>query len=198
MPIFQFFKLPLFDANQNNSPASQIFSSLKHIVEDSKRLQVKGQIGILTSDTRDDAFRTYNMLKDSGNSESLDVIESSLFVLCLDDDIKSDQDIWTRSAINSLHGYGSQTNGFNRWFGKAIQMIVAKSGEVSISNEHSFCEAVPVIAMADDMLDKMKDNHDLLQSQSPMLDDIAHVPFKVDSQIEEEIKRAAKSLDAYV
>ena len=186
----------MFDANQNNSSASQIFSSLKHIVEDSKRLQVKGQIGILSSDARDDAFRTYNMLKESGNSESLDVIESSLFVLCLDDDIKSDQDIWTSSAINSLLGYGSQINGYNRWFGKAIQMIVAKSGEVSISNEHSFCEAVPVIAMADDMLDRMKDNHDLVQSQSPMLDDIAHVPFKLDSRIEEEIKRAAKSLDA--
>ena len=75
-------------------------------------------------------------------------------------------------------------------------MIVAKSGEVSISNEHSFCEAVPVIAMADDMLDKMKDNHNIVQSQSPMLDDIAHVSFKLDSRIEEEIKRAAKSLDA--
>ena len=124
---------------------------------------------------------------------------------------------------------GPSGNGFNRWFGKALQVlnfkiliqdnfkikiflclylsscsnlytffspkqfIVAKSGEVGISNEHSFCEAVPVIAMADDILEKINaDQYDIKES-SPM-DQILHIPFKLDSRLENEIDQASLKL----
>ena len=99
--------MPIFDANQNVISAAQIFSALKTIVEESRRLHIKGQIGVLTSDSRDDAFRTYNLLLQENNKESLDTIETGLFLLCLDDDINSEQDPWTKTALNSLHGFGS-------------------------------------------------------------------------------------------
>ena len=76
----------------------------------------------------------------------------------------------------------------------STQFIVAKSGEVCISNEHSFCEAVPVIAMADDILEKINaDQYDIKES-SPMDDQILHIPFKMDSRLEDEIEQASLKL----
>ena len=62
-----FFKLPFIDDNQNIISVAQIYSALKQILEESHRLQTKSKIGILTTDSRDDAYRTYKLLKDTGN-----------------------------------------------------------------------------------------------------------------------------------
>ena len=93
---------------KNNCQTKYLYLSkaLKHILEESHRLQTKSKIGILTTDSRDDAYRTYELLKETGNSESVDTIDRGSFLLCLDDEIDSDQDPWSRSALNSLHGFG--------------------------------------------------------------------------------------------
>ena len=95
--------------------------------------------------------------------------------------------------INIIYSY--IVNGSNRWYGKALQFIIAKSGEVCISNEHSFCEAVPAIALADDILDRIKQNEYNDQVQSSMMPDINHIPFNINTKIEEEIEAASKKLN---
>ena len=64
-------------------------------------------------------------------------------------------------------------NGINRWYDKALQFIIARSGEVAICNEHrydylwctdnltsilflkSFAEAIPTMALADHIMDEL-------------------------------------------
>jgi carnitine O-acetyltransferase len=168
-------------------------------VEQSNRLN-RGHAGLLTSDSRDNWFASYTTLKEN-NSESIDTIEDSLFLLCLDDNLDShNADVLTKAGYNSLHGIGTTVNATNRWYDKALQFIVAKSGEVSITNEHSFAEAVPTMAIADHIIDYIDqlttaaddDMRQDIQNVSPP----EHIPFILDEPINDRIDIAAKNLDS--
>ena len=132
--MFQLFTLHLRDAQGADVGLDQIYSQLKYILQESRRMEKRGQAGILTSDTRDNWHQAYQTIQ--GQGQSLQAVENSLFILCLDDAVLSDEDPLTRTALNSLHGLGSNVNGSNRWYDKALQFIIARSGEVAISNEH--------------------------------------------------------------
>ena len=137
------FVMETKDVDGNDLKASQIYYSLQHALAESKRLGSIGKIGLLTSDTRQNWYRAHQVLKVQ-DSETLSKIEGSSFILCLDETLEeSGKDKLTSTALNSLHGIGTSVNGSNRWYDKALQFIVAKSGEVAICNEHSFAEAVP-------------------------------------------------------
>ena len=76
----------------------------------------------LTSDNRDNWAEAYKLLlKDNQNQESIDDIENSLFLMCLDEDMSQipAYDNQSRSALQSLHGLLSTEN---RWNDKALQV----------------------------------------------------------------------------
>ena len=122
---------------------SGIKAALGEILQDSERRGKQSLVGVFTSAPRDDWHQAYTSFAQK-NRDSLDAIESSLFVLCLDDTLDSLKDMSSLSkcGLNTLHGCGSRVNGFNRWHDKALQFLIARSGEVGITNEHSFAEAV--------------------------------------------------------
>ena len=72
---------------------------------------------------------------DSTNRDSLDLIETCIFVLCLDDSIPlsfnhqtsiDETNMGFRDdvslATQMLHGFGTKTNSCNRWFDKTMQV----------------------------------------------------------------------------
>lgn len=150
---------------------------------------------MLTSDSRDNWFRAYQLLKKNGNSKAIETIENGLFLLCLDDDIIGNEDVLTKTGLNSLHGLGTSMNGSNRWYDKALQFIIAKSGEVAISNEHSFAEAVPTMAIADHILDQIQNGSDISNSYHSTT--IEHIPFALNSEIMELIDKSSENLNKY-
>ncbi|MEM9218997.1 MAG: choline/carnitine O-acyltransferase [Cyanobacteria bacterium P01_F01_bin.150] len=62
------------------------------------------------------------------NSYNLNLLDSALFVVCLDDTIPSNQ---TERSANTLFGRS------NRWYDKTIQLIVTPDGRLSLNMEHS-------------------------------------------------------------
>ena len=73
--------------------------------------------------------------KDPTNRESLDMIEQSIFILCLDkkppitfnhqnsiDETRSNQRDDVSMLLQMLHGMGSDLNSGNRWFEKTMQV----------------------------------------------------------------------------
>ena len=77
----------------------------------------------LTSDNRDNWAEAYQLLlKDNVNKDSVNDIENSLFLMCLDEDMSQvpAHDESSRSALQSLHGLLSTEN---RWNDKALQVI---------------------------------------------------------------------------
>ena len=105
----------------------QLQASLKEIVSQSEKRGRGPPIGMLTSENRDNWFEAYELLlaADNENAKSIETIEKSLFVLCLDGDSSSFEatdDPVARTALQALHGLGPKYSAHNRWFDKTIQV----------------------------------------------------------------------------
>ena len=80
----------------------------------------------MTSENRDVWADVYaSLIKDEINKKSLESIQESLFVLCIDDadgqhHKTSDTNERTRSALQLLHGNKEYSS--NRWHDKTIQV----------------------------------------------------------------------------
>ncbi|KAJ3337352.1 Carnitine O-acetyltransferase mitochondrial [Gonapodya sp. JEL0774] len=94
-------------------------------------------VGILTSDDRDNWTANHAMLKSSDptHASHLHAIESSVFMVCLDDDTPV-----TNEEVARLMWHG---RGENRWFDKTCQFIVAANGKAGFLGEHSMMDATP-------------------------------------------------------
>ena len=57
------FVMKTKDVNGNDLNARQIYYSLQHILDESKRLGSSGIIGLLTSDSRENWFKAHQVLK---------------------------------------------------------------------------------------------------------------------------------------
>ena len=87
------------------------------------------------------------------------MIESSLFIVCLDDDecqVMSDIDVneETTTLHEMIHGGGSTAHSRNRWFEKPLQLIVNRAGFCGLNYEHSSAEGIPVVAMIESAIAK--------------------------------------------
>lgn len=76
-----------------------------------------------------------DLLKDATNAASIDVIERSAFIVCLDDTNPVTKDEISRAC---WHGEGR-----NRYFDKALQFIVFDNGKAGFNGEHSMMDATP-------------------------------------------------------
>jgi carnitine O-palmitoyltransferase 1, liver isoform len=98
-------------------------------------------IGVLTSDERSTWARARSALIDASkvNRASLDAIESSLFVVCMDDGPPVAHDLEAQARA-MFHG-----DGRNRWFDKSCQLITSSDAVACVNSEHSWADA-PVVA----------------------------------------------------
>lgn len=118
-------------------PTATIYQNLKHIVEDPSP-PPKFPVAALTTENRDTWANIRRALQaEPGNEEALRLIDSAIFVLCLDDHgVESVADV-TRTF---LHGDGT-----NRWFDKSFQLVVCKDGKAAVNFEHAWGDGVAVL-----------------------------------------------------
>ena len=88
----------------------------------------------LTCDRRDAWARNRDHLRGTGNAETLDLIESAMFVIVLDEDRPSSDSecCWSLMAGNPS----------NRWADKSLQIIVFDNGRGGVNSDHSPMDAV--------------------------------------------------------
>ena len=69
------------------------------------------------------SYLTISRLIDEVNTESLNMIETSIFILCLDEAVASNGRRDENSiALQMLHGQGTDLNSCNRWYDKTMQV----------------------------------------------------------------------------
>lgn len=102
-------------------------------------------IGLLSGQHRDKWAEHHGHLLTLGqrNSDSFNMIESSLFSVCLDHRIVPDG--VTDLARNVFHGF----NGHNRWFDKSLSIVVTNCGRLGVHGEHSPCDALVPAMLVD-------------------------------------------------
>jgi len=123
---------------------------LQEIVEDSwnhKESAEEAQypIGLLTTEERDTWAKFYSEFKthDPINAKSLAILNSAMFLVCLDDA--------TPASLEETARWMLHADGRNRWFDKSVQLIVCQNGKSGINMEHSGMDGHTVLRYATDI-----------------------------------------------
>jgi carnitine O-acetyltransferase len=112
-------------------------------------------IGSLTAENRDVwTVERGELLKSNLNKQTLDIIESAAFVVCLDESkpvTKEERNlaILIVDSVECWHG-----DGRNRFFDKSMQFIVFDNGKAGFNGEHSNMEATITHRCCDWILEK--------------------------------------------
>lgn len=167
--------LPVYTNEGQIISFAQIESSLKALI-DLEPAREESQVGILTTMERDNWARVREELLefDQGNQLAFDIIDSSIFALCLDD-ISPETPVETSREF--LHGEGE-----NRWFDKSLQFIISKNNRIGLNLEHTGFDGSVVTKMVEYIHTNMEA---FLQSPSP---NKGSIPKKISFVLNQEIK----------
>ncbi|MDT7615960.1 MAG: carnitine O-acetyltransferase [Pseudonocardiales bacterium] len=102
-------------------------------------------VGSLTSKARAEWAASRQALLDAGNAEVLDVVERALFCVCLEDFTPVSP---LEASDNLLHGDSG-----NRWFDKAVSLIIFADGTAGYNGEHCNLDGTTVISFLDTVLE---------------------------------------------
>lgn len=153
-----------FDVLDDNSDVimteRDIAINLQTIIDDAIQIPIqeaaKGALGVLSTENR----KVWSGLRDvlhrepaSNNSDSLNIVDSALFILCLD---YSEPTNVADLCQNMLCGTSLVEKGVqigtctNRWYDK-LQIIVCKNGSAGINFEHTGVDGHTVLRFASDV-----------------------------------------------
>ncbi|KAL3494438.1 Choline/Carnitine o-acyltransferase-domain-containing protein [Aspergillus germanicus] len=157
----QFYWFDVLDANHDQIMTEKdIAMNLEVILADAEQTPVqeaaKGALGVLSTENR----KVWSGLRDiltkdehSNNAEALNIVDTALFVLCLDD---TEPHSMSELCANMLCGTNEVEKGVqvgtctNRWYDK-LQIIVCKNGSAGINFEHTGVDGHTVLRFASDV-----------------------------------------------
>uniref|UniRef100_A0A8C4E2X6 Choline/carnitine acyltransferase domain-containing protein n=1 Tax=Dicentrarchus labrax TaxID=13489 RepID=A0A8C4E2X6_DICLA len=196
---YQFFQLEVYNSDGSRMTESQIHSQLLRIRSQSWKTD-KEPMGILTSEHRHTWGQAYNrLLKDKLNKESVRLIETGLFSLCLDSPVMriSDEKYASRKAAQVLHGGGTFSNSGNRWFDKTLQFVVGEDGSWGLLYEQATAEGPPIATLLHHILD-------YCEKPDPKRAPLVPLPmpkklyFNIGREIKRDIEHAKQNLDILI
>ena len=133
----QFYKFNVFHGDGTAFKKTEIKKGLDWIVDQKAgKCADSPPIGVLTAEKRTQWAILRTMMASTApcNRQSLDIIDKSLFVLCLDDRSPSSSEELSKIL---LHG-----DCRNRWFDKTFQLIVCTNGLSGINKEHTEVDGI--------------------------------------------------------
>ncbi|KAL8975135.1 MAG: hypothetical protein Q9197_000649 [Variospora fuerteventurae] len=157
----QFYWFDVLDDNSDIIMTEKDMAlNLQVIVDDAERTPIqeaaKGALGVLSTENRKIWAGLRDVLtrdEDSNNAECLSIVDSALFILCLD---YTEPKTGAELCGNMLCGTSEVVKGVqigtctNRWYDK-MQIIVCKNGSAGINFEHTGVDGHTVLRMASDV-----------------------------------------------
>lgn len=157
----QFYWFDVLDANSDIiMTEADVAQNLEAVVTDAHETSIfdaaKGAVGVLSTENR----KIWSGLRDvlsrdegSNNADCLDIVDSALFILCLDD---TEPQSGAELCMNMLCGTSEVERGVqigtctNRWYDK-LQIIVCENGSAGINFEHTGVDGHTVLRFASDV-----------------------------------------------
>ncbi|MFJ2471836.1 choline/carnitine O-acyltransferase [Streptomyces sp. NPDC087659] len=149
-------------------------------------------VGHLTTMARAEwaAAREDLLHADPRNAESLDVVETALFCVCLEDFAPAGVQ---EACDELLHGDRG-----NRWFDKAVSLVVFADGRAGINVEHCELDGTTILGFTDFLLSTTAEEHSRRSgARSQGLPALEPVVFALDAPLREKVRAAAESFAAY-
>ncbi|RCH91472.1 Carnitine O-acetyltransferase mitochondrial, partial [Rhizopus stolonifer] len=146
-------------------------------------------LGVLTSDNRDTwtEYREHLMSVNPENARMLEKIESSDFVVCLDD-----QSPFTRDEASRACWHG---DGRNRFFDKPLQFIVFENGKAGFMGEHSCMDGTATCRLNEYVCDGL--NRNLIQHGSANVRSDIPVPQELNFHIDDAVIKDIRSAESH-
>lgn len=149
-------------------------------------------VGHLTTKARSEwaASRRALLDADPGNAEKLDTVETALFCLCLEDAVPADP----REASDLLlHGDSG-----NRWFDKALSLIVFGDGTAGLNGEHCKLDGTTIVSFIDAVLGASAEDHSRRSGAEPQGPPaFGSLDFTLDDELRADVLAAADTFAAY-
>lgn len=136
------YRLDVLDEDSRPYSAEQLADGLRAILKDDHVADVAA--GHFTTKARAEWAASRAALIEAGNGAALDTIETALFCLCLDDFTPSTA---LEAGDRLLHGDSG-----NRWFDKAVSLIVFEDGTAGINVEHCELDGTTILGFTDAVL----------------------------------------------
>ncbi|MEV6646716.1 choline/carnitine O-acyltransferase [Amycolatopsis sp. NPDC051371] len=134
------FRLDVLAEDGRPYSAEQIADGLRAILKDDHGTDVSA--GHFTTKARAEWAATRQALLDAGNAAALETVETALFCLCLDDFTPS----------NALEAGDRLLYGDNRWYDKAVSLVVFEDGTAGINVEHCELDGTTILGFTDALL----------------------------------------------
>jgi carnitine O-palmitoyltransferase 2 len=195
----QFYSVDVLDSNGNIRSPEELYSLVQSIVNvkvDSKA----DSITSLSAENRDVWADARNRLisSSSQNQKSLDIIDSAIFIICIDDLEFDDQKELLDAGHNYLHGNSVKQGNkpLNRWFDKSFGLIFDQAGHASITFEHSWGDGVAVLRVFNDIFKDSTKNHFVgpeTQANPDTKNEVKHLPFILSLESKKDVTTANKN-----
>ncbi len=125
-----------------------------------------------------------------GNAESLEVIETALFCVCLEDFAPAGVQ---EACDELLHGDRG-----NRWFDKAVSIVVFEDGRAGLNIEHCQLDGTTVLSFTDALLNSTPEEHSSASgARSQGQPAVGPVEFALDDSLRERMRSAADAFAQY-
>lgn len=187
-----FYAVDVLDDEGNIESPNVILGRLKQVLHDRTIVDAEHPVGCLTAANRNvwANLRQHLCNINSQNAKSLELIDSALFCLCLDDEIRFDENNPVPLIKNYLVG-----DAVNRWFDKSVSVFVGKDGITGINFEHSWGDGVAVLRYFNEICDEITNNPFVHPNTTAHLNDSQNLAVqKIEFHLDDHIKNELKSI----
>jgi carnitine O-acetyltransferase len=191
------FRLDVLDPGGRRYPSDNLEAGLRAVMRAGALPAAPGtSVGHLTTKARADWAASRQALRahHPGNAEALDAVETALFCLCLEDFTPVD----TQQACDHLlHGDSG-----NRWFDKAVSLIVFADGTAGINVEHCGLDGVTILTFIDALLGapagrRPPRSEARSEARPGGVPAIQAIEFALDDDLRTDVRAAADSFATY-
>ncbi len=170
----------LAEDGRPHSPA-QLADGLRAILKDDHVTDVPA--GPLTTKARAEWATSRAALLEAGNADALETVETALFCLCLDDFTPAD----------ALEAGDRLLYGDNRWYDKAVSLIVFEDGTAGINVEHCELDGTTILGFTDALLSGSREEREPADG----VPGYEVVEFALTDALREDARAAREAFTAY-
>ncbi|WP_167441629.1 choline/carnitine O-acyltransferase [Amycolatopsis vastitatis] len=170
----------LAEDGRPHSPA-QLADALRAILKDDHVTDVPA--GAFTTKARAEWAASRAALLEAGNAAALETIETALFCLCLDDFTPAD----------ALEAGDRLLYADNRWYDKAVSLIVFEDGTAGINVEHCELDGTTILGFTDALLSGAREDREPADG----VPGYEIVEFTLTDALREDARAAREAFKAY-
>ncbi|MFI9503078.1 choline/carnitine O-acyltransferase [Nocardia sp. NPDC052566] len=186
------FRMDVLGADNAPYPPGDLADGLSAVLKAGVRQAAPDtSVGHLTTKARAEWARSRQMLRaEPANVAALDVVETALFTVCLEDFTPRDE---LHACDQLLHGDSA-----NRWFDKSLSFIVFGDGQAGINVEHCGLDGTTILSFVDTLLETPVGEHAARSgARSQGLPAVEPIEFVLDTALRADIAAAGADFAAY-